>query len=514
MTGSMPQHESDAHALYPRVYPMAPSWRRTIIVVSACLAVFMAVMTVAIAADPSPLMADDGMAALWILALGMAGLCILAILYTLRWRIVLYDDAIEAVDLFRRRHLQRDEIVGWRVEPPRGQGAAKLVLESRGAVKTLHIPQFYAADAAWEAWFAAIHPRLLAEAITLSEAEIAAAPEFGDTPEHRLRHLAFSRKAGRGLNAAAWAVLIWFFYFREHDVVTTAIIVAMPWLAVLLVSATHGLFRLDFDAPRSDAHPNLAVLVIGPALALSFAAVLSDAHFFIGWTRLSVIAAPVTAALALAIFAAERALRRRALALVGFLGFAMLYAVGASLWGDIRLDRSRPQVFSAEVLHKFVSGGRYRTYNLRLAPWGPQVNAATVIVAHSTYDAIGLGNRACVSLFNGALGFPWFVATTCQAGRYGAIAYGRRSGAWGYAVHRASQAKAESFARENCARHGNDCEVIGWFEDKCGAVASGEDANAFFGLGDSDGQARADARDKCAEGGSKVCEVRVSQCSK
>jgi hypothetical protein len=45
-------------------------------------------------------------------------------------------------------------------------------------------------------------------------------------------------------------------------------------------------------------------------------------------------------------------------------------------------------------------------------------------------------------------------------------------------------------------------------------MASGEDANAFFGLGDSDGQARADARDKCAEGGSKVCEVRVSQCSK
>ena len=96
---------------------------------------------------------------------------------------------------------------------------------------------------------------------------------------------------------------------------------------------------------------------------------------------------------------------------------------------------------------------------------------------------------------------------------YGAIAYGRTSRAWGYSYRWNSQAKAESVAMQNCAQHGNDCEVMVWFDRKCGAVASGEGTTAFWGLGDSDGQARAAAQNKCVEGGGKGCEVQVSQCS-
>jgi hypothetical protein len=96
---------------------------------------------------------------------------------------------------------------------------------------------------------------------------------------------------------------------------------------------------------------------------------------------------------------------------------------------------------------------------------------------------------------------------------YGAIAYGRTSNAFGYSYSWGSEAKAESVAMQNCGQHGNDCEVMVWFEHKCGAVASGGGTTAFWGLGDSDGQARADAQNKCVNGGGKDCEVQVSQCS-
>jgi len=66
---------------------------------------------------------------------------------------------------------------------------------------------------------------------------------------------------------------------------------------------------------------------------------------------------------------------------------------------------------------------------------------------------------------------------------------------------------------QNCAKHGNDCEVMVWFSRKCGAVVSGEGTNAFWGLGSNDGQARADAQSKCENGGDKNCEVQVSRCS-
>jgi hypothetical protein len=96
---------------------------------------------------------------------------------------------------------------------------------------------------------------------------------------------------------------------------------------------------------------------------------------------------------------------------------------------------------------------------------------------------------------------------------FGAIAYGRTSGAWGYSHRWGSRAKAESVAKENCAQHGDDCEVMVWFDRKCGAVVAGEDASAFWGLGNSEDQARADATNKCTNGGGKACEVEVSHCS-
>jgi Domain of unknown function (DUF4189) len=96
---------------------------------------------------------------------------------------------------------------------------------------------------------------------------------------------------------------------------------------------------------------------------------------------------------------------------------------------------------------------------------------------------------------------------------YGAIAYGRTSKAWGYSHNWGSQAKAESVATQNCAQHGDDCEVMVWFDRRCGAVAAGGGTAAFWGLGNSDGQAQADARNKCLKGGGKACEVKISQCS-
>lgn len=97
---------------------------------------------------------------------------------------------------------------------------------------------------------------------------------------------------------------------------------------------------------------------------------------------------------------------------------------------------------------------------------------------------------------------------------YGAIAYGRKSRAWGHSYHWGSQAKAERVAMQNCAKHGDDCEILVWFKRKCGAVVSADGTVAYWGLGDSDAQARAEAQSQCAKDGGKNCEVQVSQCSK
>jgi len=97
---------------------------------------------------------------------------------------------------------------------------------------------------------------------------------------------------------------------------------------------------------------------------------------------------------------------------------------------------------------------------------------------------------------------------------YGAIAYGRTSGAWGSSYQWESQAKAESVALENCKKHGDDCEVMVWFHDYCAAVAADDGAGAYWALGDGEGEAREKAQGKCVEAGGKNCEIEAAQCSR
>jgi hypothetical protein len=105
--------------------------------------------------------------------------------------------------------------------------------------------------------------------------------------------------------------------------------------------------------------------------------------------------------------------------------------------------------------------------------------------------------------------------SSAPAASYGAIAYGRMSQAFGYSHRWDSRAKAESVAMKNCGKHGTDCEVMVWFERKCGAVAvpSGSTA-AYWGLGNSDGEARSIAMGQCTKDNGRQCEVKVSHCSK
>jgi hypothetical protein len=133
-------------------------------------------------------------------------------------------------------------------------------------------------------------------------------------------------------------------------------------------------------------------------------------------------------------------------------------------------------------------------------PAWAQVPCSTVC---SRYD-----QGQCVQYTHYDCGTP-----STPAASYGAIAYGRTSQAFGYSHRWGSEAKAESVAMQNCGQHGDDCEIMVWFENKCGAVVSGGGATAFWGLGNSENEAQADAQKKCQDGGGSDCEVQVSHCS-
>ena len=103
---------------------------------------------------------------------------------------------------------------------------------------------------------------------------------------------------------------------------------------------------------------------------------------------------------------------------------------------------------------------------------------------------------------------------SAPAHSYGAIAYGRKSGAWGYSFSWSDRARAETTAMRNCGQHASDCEIAVWYDRRCGSVAADAGPTEFWCLGNDASSASAEAMNKCRKTGSKSCEVQVTKCSR
>jgi hypothetical protein len=109
--------------------------------------------------------------------------------------------------------------------------------------------------------------------------------------------------------------------------------------------------------------------------------------------------------------------------------------------------------------------------------------------------------------------------TTCAnpapaSPNYGAIAYDRKSGAWGYSYNWDTRQQAENNALANCKKNSRNCEVMVWYQRECGAVVSAAGNNAYWGTGDGTGAAGQNALASCRKDGGKDCKIEVEQCSR
>jgi hypothetical protein len=97
--------------------------------------------------------------------------------------------------------------------------------------------------------------------------------------------------------------------------------------------------------------------------------------------------------------------------------------------------------------------------------------------------------------------------------RYGAIAYSRRTGHYGYWKGAESQAGAERHALDACARR--DCKIEVWFRNSCGALATGEGGQVVGWAHDNNlREAEEQAVRACRNEGGHRCKVLISSCAR
>lgn len=115
-----------------------------------------------------------------------------------------------------------------------------------------------------------------------------------------------------------------------------------------------------------------------------------------------------------------------------------------------------------------------------------------------------------------ALASVALVAPALASPFYGAFAYSRSTGKYGYAFNYSIRELAESealIACESNARQG-DCQLLFWFGNGCGAlVRDGPSTRLGTGWGDTPNQANARALQDCAASGGEACAVLETVCT-
>lgn len=394
----------------PHIYPIRSGWRAFIAGTGAVFVIFGLVFGWYLSTH-SPAAGMVAVVLIIVFGLGMSVFGGYAIVSTLTSQLLLYDDAIEIRDFFRQRRLLFSEIAGRRVQSGGNGPPVTVLVPQDPRRKKIKFSRVFRTDAVFDTWLRGL-PDLDQQEQQKSEAEIVADPAFGQTPAQRLTRLAVAKKIAAALHVAMVALYGWAFLAPRPYELVIGLLMALPWVAILLVAASRGLFRID--GRRNDAHPNLAAVALGPALVLALRAYF-DVHL-VAWTDIFVPAIIGGAVLSLAEWAVDREVRRRPLALLALVPFALIYAGACVTLGNTLLDRSPAEIMRTTVLDKHVESGKHTTWYLTLAPWGPFREATNVTVAKDFYAAVAPRQNVCVHLRAGAFKISWFLVGTCPSG--------------------------------------------------------------------------------------------------
>ncbi len=95
---------------------------------------------------------------------------------------------------------------------------------------------------------------------------------------------------------------------------------------------------------------------------------------------------------------------------------------------------------------------------------------------------------------------------------FGAIAYSPKVGARGWATNHPSRQAAERAALASCQKFATDCQIVVWFRNACGALATGQKNAYGSAWGETQTATDTEALKLCARY-SKACVIKQRLCT-
>jgi hypothetical protein len=367
-------------------------------------------------------LAGRGWENVWLLAIVIATLCGLVLLFltsfahVLRGKLTVGEEGIEMRGIFRTRTIPWKRMEGYRWIG----GRMNVYL----ADAEMPIEVGYFEDrATLYALFQSLLPDLDA-AVTEREArEIRDDLSLGLTQPEKDARLAEMRRLAKAVNWTAYVIagagganaLVlgpeWL------QLLAACVLVLLPLVLLALALANPNRLRLDYR--EGSIYPEGASGIIASSMGLGLMAAL-DPHTLLG-ERFFFWAAGLAAVFALAwVYVERERLAEHLRSIVGALNvlgiacFAAFWASGSVYLANKHADVSPPVWATTKVTGLRVTGRSGKSHLAKVAPWGGLPEAVELDVPREAYRALTVGMEVEVGVRAGALDIPW-VATVRPA---------------------------------------------------------------------------------------------------
>jgi hypothetical protein len=345
----------------------------------------------------------------WILipvSIAMIMLIILGVIDTYKGRLIIKEDCIKSKSILSNREIKFDEIKGFTVNEQ------YIFVEPKNKeTKRIKISKYMGGYNEILHWLSQHFPDLDIQNAIIEEQEILNDETIGWTKEIREEKLKKARQTSKVINWAAGITAAWIFFYPtpyQYSILMTMII---PIIALLIIKFSDGLIRVD--EKNGSAYPSVIYAFIFPSLGLMLRAIFDFEIFDYSnvWLPTTIITLSILVVLLIKQKEITFKTNRDYLTIASLALFLFAYSFGTVIQINCYYDNSEAELFTAKVLDKRVSSGKYTQYYLELSPWKQQHEADEVGVAKELYDRIETDNEVNIYYRNGTLEIPWIVVT-------------------------------------------------------------------------------------------------------
>lgn len=340
------------------------------------------------------------------ISIGMLTLMVFGLIDVYKGRLIIQEDRLVSIGVFKSKNLKFDEIKGYTVNEQ-----YIFVEPNTKEKKRIKINQYIGGYNEILLWLSENYLDLNIVNEQVEEQEILSNESIGWSKENREEKLSIARKISKIINWLGGLSFAWtLFYPKPYDyAVLSAFII--PIVALIAVKLSRGLIRID--KKDGSAYPSTIFAFIFPSLGLMLRSFLDYDIFDYSNVWIKAVLVSVAFLFILLFNQKEITFKKKQdyLTVSSLIMFLFAYGFGAVIYLNCNLDKSEPQHYTATILDKRISSGKHTRYYLKLTAWGQQKEIDEVSVGKGLYNRVDIDNEINIYFRNGKLEIPWFIVT-------------------------------------------------------------------------------------------------------